>query len=593
SSTYKMGIQWHWLSESIGSTQSPRSLRLKNIVNDSALATQRMMKRVSDKLVNVENAPKHFTTGKAGIALTVFSIVLNLLNMYTDYAVAYYYFENNDVFFGGWTLTPVLLTSFFISLYTFILHNKSNGKFLMKIHFSKPLVYSLCLILHGHVARCLMWLTVLVERIPLLGVRKALWAFRDITSYAETFTHALPQLFLQMYIIVLYNGDFNAIQLICFVSSWLSAAWGIQSQFDGIKWKLLTFEMNLFWFASRAAATTMLASIHKSAPFIMILGHFLLMFPLWFWQNNFKPFRKKRGSNRFELIITDAFYAGIYAGSNTATPTTCKYQFWLAVVLFFENILCVILGMRFGTVQRPLEHFINNQMEYKHHRLNYGDLLNRTAGYCVDTPHWKYKVHCTVPYNTWIKSRITSWLAVGVTVFAFIQLVIIVILRQRKIIAEDAMVSKLGAAKQLSKAEGRVTATCSEATEYNTRMTPEPSPYMNRASPCVDKEFHQPSLLAISTDQSSLSRAKNQTLDSPKPFVHPRLSDKHSSSTNNIFSQNNTRNRSEPGASSPSLSVTVKDINIESVSVTQTPTCSQADIRLHMDITVSRKNSQN
>ena len=97
---------------------------------------------------------------------------------------------------------------------------------------------------------------------------------------------------------------------------------------------------------------------------------------------------------------------------------------------------------------------------------------------------------------------------------------------------------------------------------------------------------------AVSSPVNGIFNNNNIDTDPPKPGIYPRLNDTQSSSTNNIFTNNNTKNTSETGDVSASLSVTVNDINIESVSVTQTPTCSQADITLHMNVTVSRQNSQ-
>jgi len=408
---------------------------------------QSIIKRFSNKLEfdGFKERIPSFTTGIPGIILTLFSMVLNLTNMYTDVALAIVYFSKDDYWFGSWTLGFVVVPSFFISLYTFILHKKSDGKFLMKVQVSKPVVYSLCLVLHGHMARCIMWLTLLVKKVPLLGVRKALWAFRDITSYAETFTHSLPQLCLQLYVMVIYNGTYTPLQIVCFVSSWLSAAWGIQSQFDGITWKLIAFEINLFWFASRAAAVDMLASVFKPAPFIMISVHFLLMFPLWFWQNKFTPFRKKPGTNRFELIVTDAFYAAIYAGSNTATPITCKYQLPLAILLCIENCLCITFSLCNGKVSRNISHFETYIGNYKPQNITY-----------LKTTYCKNGLDCTVPFKTWQKSSITACLAYAVTIIGFIQVIVITILRWRKVVTSDAMVSKLGSTDFRKKADGRV-----------------------------------------------------------------------------------------------------------------------------------------
>ena len=378
--------------------------------------------------------------------MTAISILLNLLNMYTDYALAVVYITSGDLYFGGWTLGFVVVPSLFISLFTFILHKKSNGKFLMKVHVSKPVVYTLCVLLHGHVARCLMWLILLVKKETLFGMRKALWAFRDITSYAETFTHSLPQLCMQLYVMVIYTGKPTPLQYISFVSSWISAAWAIQSQFNGLKWKLLSFEINLCWFASRATAAIMIASVSKMAPFLLLSVHFLLMFPLWFFQNKFKPCRKKRGTNRFELIVTDAFYAAIYAGSNTATPITCKYQLPLAVLLLFENLFCVFYGMFYGKISRHIEHFKAHRVDY--HFENSTQVLadcsqqisskNDIDGSDV------YSKFCQIEFDTWIKSSMTVAFAFTVTILGFLQVVVIVLLRYRKVIEEEAMISKLG-----------------------------------------------------------------------------------------------------------------------------------------------------
>ena len=350
-------------------------------------------------------------------------------------------FRSGDTYFGSWTLGFVIVPSFFISLFTFILHKKSNGRFLMKIHVSKPLVYSLCAILHGHIARCVMWLALLMRKETLFGVRKALWAFRDITSYAETFTHSLPQLCLQLYVMVIYTGSPTGLQLLSFISSLLSAAWAIHSQFQGIRWKLLSFEINLCWFASRAAASILLASVYKSAPFWLLAIHFLLMFPLWFWQKSLKPFRKKRGTSRFELIITDVFYAGIYAGSNTATPITCKYQLPLAIVLLVENLVCIFVGLQFGNIYRPKDHFKNFQTDYKIEDLKlFFDSCREEMRHKGDS----YIRFCRVGFVRWVKSHITFTFALTLTILGFLQVIIVVFLRYRKIIDEDAMVSKLG-----------------------------------------------------------------------------------------------------------------------------------------------------
>ncbi|XP_066923429.1 uncharacterized protein [Clytia hemisphaerica] len=435
----------------------------REFVNDSAMATQEMFKHVSK---GIPDTPKYFTTGNAGIALALLSILLHMINMYTDVAVAFYYFKKNDYYFGSLTLIIVIVPSLIISVYTFAIHKKTNGIFLRDTPVSKPMVYGLCLILHGHVARCLMWLTVLYKKISLIGVSDGLWLFRDITSYAETFTYALPQLFLQTYIVVLYYGEFELIQAICIASSWLSAAWGIQSQFKGAKWKLLTFEMNLFWFASRAAAIALLASIDKSAPFIMLLGHFILVCPLWFWQNNIKPFRIKAKTSRLQLFITDAFYASIYGASNTVTPTVCRNQFWLSILLFTENIICIIAGRCYGKVDRTIGHFKRN-CDYYSDALNSKNLeqsfFNDTK-YCQHMPQFDDQIHCAVDFNQWIQSKITFWLSIGVAVFAFIQLLIVVILRRYKYISAEAMVSKLGTPTRLSSANGRINDSLSKTT---------------------------------------------------------------------------------------------------------------------------------
>ena len=432
--------------------------------------------------------------------MTVISIVLNLLNMYTDYALAIVYITGGDLYFGVWTLGIVVVPSLLISLFTFILHKKSKGQFLMKVHFSRPFVYTLCALLHGHVARCLMWLKLLVKKETLFGVRKALWAFRDITSYAETFIHSLPQLCLQLYVMVIYTGKPTPLQYISFVSSWISAAWAIQSQFDGLKWKLLSFEINLCWFASRATATFMIASVNKAAPFLLYAIHLLLMFPLWFYQNKIHPCRKKRGTTRFELIYTDVFYAGIYAASNTVTPITCKYQLPLAAFLLVENLICIGLGFRKGKVLRHTSYFRKHRKDYNDHYLKNttqtdncmynrygGNNFKGTESAAVDSGSY-----CLIDFSNWNKSSVTIILACTVAVLGFIQVFIVVLLRHRKVIDEEAMVSKLGSFELRKKPSNKcndndnklvvVTATTSEM------LTPKSSPVGVAKKPSHDKD---------------------------------------------------------------------------------------------------------
>ena len=491
------------------------------------------MKRFSNKLEldGFKERIPSFTTGIPGIILTVCSMLLNLLNMYTDIALAFFYFSKCDYWFGSWTLGFVVVPSFFISLYTFILHKKSGGKFLMKVSVPKPVVYSLCLMLHGHIARCIMWLTLLMKRVPLLGVRKALWAFRDITSYAETFTHSLPQLCLQLYVMVIYNGTYTELQVICFVSSWLSAAWGIQSQFDGIKWKLVAFEVNLFWFASRAAAVDMLASFYKPASFIMMFLHFLLMFPLWFVQNKFTPFRRKQGTNRFDLIVTDAFYAAIYAGSNTATPITCKYQLPLAIILCVENCICIFLGYHRGTVTRKITHF-------DMHKENYSikNITQFGTESCTDFQGSNTNSLCNVPFETWQKSNLTFRLAITVTVIGFLQVMVIVILRWRKVIANDAMVSKLGSTDFRKKADGRVTSSNSTVPRFtkSSENSPVTSPV---SSPPWQNSEERRLTLPSTTNQAITS---TETIDKNKEKVGLGIEN------NAIHLNNNVRGHVKP-----------------------------------------------
>lgn len=373
----------------------------------------------------VERIPS-FTTGKAGIFLTLVGITFNLFNMYTDIALGITYLYNEDVWWGGLTLGFVLLSSIMISLFTFSLHKRSNGMFLTKLKVSKPLIYTLCLFLHGHFARCLMWLKLLYEEIPLIGVKAALWIFRDITSYAEVFIESIPQLCLQCYVITIDQGDATDLQKASVIASWLSASWGLLSQFDGFYWKLIAFELNLFWFAARALAVALLASVHKVVAPMMFIVHFLLMLPLWFWQNSYKPFRKKRDVSRSQIVITDIFYSTIYATCNTATPITCNYPLCLAFVLALENITCYVLADHLGEFKRSKSHF-------------------KRYGYKNDT----YKCH---PDESVCRGKLEHWrwsgevIEIGhiITIIALLQVVLISLMKYKKVIREDAMVSQLG-----------------------------------------------------------------------------------------------------------------------------------------------------
>lgn len=380
----------------------------------------------------VEKIPS-FTTGKPGIFLACVGITFNLFNMYTDFALGFHYLYHKHYWWAGFTLGFVLTSSFLISIFTCSLHHKSDGKFLMKVKVNKPLVYTLCAFLHGHLARCLMWLKLLYNEIPLIGVKAALWIFRDITSYAEVFMESIPQLCLQCYVVVIERGDYNKFQLLCCIASWLSASWGLLSQFDGFKWKLVAFELNLFWFAARALAVALLASANKLAACLLIVVHLVAMLPLWFWQNSYKPFRKKQGASRFQLAITDVFYSTIYATCNCATPITCNYPTILAFLLAAENITCYLLAFSHGIIQRKRQHF----KDYTHDYKNLSDK-------CVNNETLSLKTKCSIDFSVWRYGEMCVITGCVITVIALLQVLLIALMKWGRMVEDDAMVSQLG-----------------------------------------------------------------------------------------------------------------------------------------------------
>lgn len=340
---------------------------------------------------------------KINIATTVLAIALYLCDSITDYVLGITYLRHNDPWHGWVTLTFVLLPGLFNSIYTATLHYSNNGMFIRKLSIPSALIYPFCLILHGQLSRLLVWIYFLNSKAMSLEVAKELiWVNRDMVFYPEIFIESIPQLYHQVYIIVVLNGDYTTLQVVTCFTSIMAASWGVLTLFDTFKNKLLAFEMSILWFTSRISAIALLASIDKSIPFIALPIHLVLVLPLWFYEIKKRPFQ--RTSNKFsqwQLIITDSFYSIVYAVCNTATPIVSAFYFPLSILFFVENTCCYVFAY------------------------NQGELYNRDVknyrNETINITEWKYR--------DWFFG-----MCVTVTVLAFLQSVVIFILKYKNII---------------------------------------------------------------------------------------------------------------------------------------------------------------
>jgi len=220
----------------------------------------------------------------------------------------------------------------------------------------KKLVYFLCICLHGHLARLIIWIYGLYTGgICSLLARNLVLSNRDVTFYLEVFLESMPQMYLQLYTMIVIYGTYTTIGIVTLVFSFLSVSWGILLLFDSNTSKLFAFEVNLLWTVSRVLALSVFSSIRRMALFLLLGTHFVVMLPLWFYETKRNPFRNQNRHGFLLTLVSDILYSILYAVCNTVTPIVSRYHFLLSIIFCVENLCCCISVYYFGELRRNIQ----------------------------------------------------------------------------------------------------------------------------------------------------------------------------------------------------------------------------------------------
>ena len=278
-----------------------------------------------------------------------------MLDMYTDIAQGVVHFYNEKRWYGHLTLTLVIAPAFINSVYTAYMFHSNKGKIILGVRFPYPvLVYVLCALLHGHIARQIVWIYAI--RTKALNGRLAselVSTNRDMSFYLEVFLESLPQMWLQLYVMIVIYGELRTFGLLTLFTSFAAASWGLLLLFDSGASKLFAFQINVFWMSSRVLSLAVFASIRRYAPFVLLTAHYLAVLPLWFYEIKKHPFeRRNMRVGVCHTLISDFFFATMYAVCNTVTPMITRYYFALSWVFIVENVGCCIGVYSYGSIRR-------------------------------------------------------------------------------------------------------------------------------------------------------------------------------------------------------------------------------------------------
>ena len=275
--------------------------------------------------------------------------------MYTDIAQGVIHFNNSKRWYGHLTLTLVVAPAFINSVYTAFMFYSNKGRIVLRVRFPYPmLVYLLCFFLHGHIARQIIWIYAIRTKALNGRLAKELVSTnRDMSFYLEVFLESLPQMWLQLYVMIVMYGEVTTFGLVTLLTSFMAASWGLLLLFDTGKSKLFAFLINLFWMSSRVLSFAVFASIRRYAPFVLLAAHYMTVLPLWFYEIKKHPFeRRGQRHGMCHTLVSDFFFATMYAVCNTVTPMITRYYFALSWIFMLENVGCCIGVFFYGKIRR-------------------------------------------------------------------------------------------------------------------------------------------------------------------------------------------------------------------------------------------------
>ena len=305
--------------------------------------------------------------------------------------------------------TPAIINS----VYTAVMFYSNNGKIVLGVKFPyKKLVYLLCLCLHGNIARQIIWLYALkTKTVKGRSLAKELaLTNRDMSFYLQVFFESLPQMWLQLYIMIVRYGDFSIMGVVTLSTSFLTASWGVLLMFESYRSKFFAFQLNALWMCSRVLALAVFASIIRAAPFALLLLHFIAVLPLWFFEIKKQPFARRSERHGFcHTFTSDLFFAVLYAVCNTVTPMVTMYYVPLSIIFFLENTGCCISVYYYGEIRRLGKDNIRTDM-------NFCD--------------WEYALWFIIAFSV-------------VTLIAFLQTTILFLLKHRRMLEENFMQSSI------------------------------------------------------------------------------------------------------------------------------------------------------
>ena len=299
---------------------------------------------------------------------TVCCIIISILDMYTDIAQGVIHFNNRKRWYGHLTLTLVIAPAFINSIYTAFMFYSNKGKIVLGVRYPYPvLVYILCFFLHGHIARQIVWIYAIRTKALNGRLAKELVSTnRDMSFYLEVFLESLPQMWLQLYVMIVIYGEPRIFGLVTLFTSFMAASWGLLLLFDTGTSKLFAFQINVFWMSSRVLSLAVFASIARYAPFVLLTGHYLAVLPLWFYEIKKHPFeRRGQRHGMCHTLVSDFFFATMYAVCNTVTPMITRYYFALSCIFMLENIGCCIGVYYFGEIRRIVTNGIRQNIAFR------------------------------------------------------------------------------------------------------------------------------------------------------------------------------------------------------------------------------------
>ena len=311
------------------------------------------------------------------LLIVVFGICLHIFDIGIDVYVGIKHLSRLDVWWGGLTLFIVFFNALISNILSGVLYfiKHLNNKIikrhhrLIKKHYRLPVYQALPFFL-CFLGPMVVMVELLVELIGSMSkhteVDKTSQNYLYLVKLTEVCLEAVPQLILQIYIVIVVDNKLSSAELCCIIGSFMSACWGLWTYIKYYQYECgadstirssLTLLVIALMLPARAFAFGLLGTVKSWLVFALLGPHLLAVCILRLWETCWKT-RKMRPMMRPPWYTNLPIY--LKGAMGMFVPFIILKRVWWSrfdtislingIFLVTENITCSLIGYFYGKI---------------------------------------------------------------------------------------------------------------------------------------------------------------------------------------------------------------------------------------------------